>query len=162
MDQTALDEALDQLSMKQRLFVEAYFASEYNGSEAVRKAGYSTKYPNRMAYELLKKPHIKKAVDLLAAKKVEEVTVSQEYVLRKLVKTVEKAETVDNYTALLRGLEMLAKHLGMFVERTEISGKDGEAIKIQEVENEAADFARAIARIADRSGEAGGTTETSH
>lgn len=156
------EEILSALSPKERLFVEAYFACDYNGSEAIRQAGYDTKYPNKMASEMLRKPKIKAAVDVLKEERLEEVTVSAEYVLRKLVRTVEKAEKQNNHNATLRGLELLAKHLGMFIERTEITGKDGEAIQLEKIQNDADAFASAIASLTKRGREGGVARETEH
>lgn len=142
-----------ELSMKQKLFVEAYFANDYNATEAARAAGYSGDNHNRIGSELLAKPHVKAAIDARAQEKLKEISLSEEYVIRKLVRTIEKAEQDNNLTAVLRGIELAAKNLGMLRDRTEITGKDGEAIKYEEVANDAADFARTISRIAQRGGE---------
>ncbi len=144
------------LTMKEKLFVEAYFKNNYNASKAILEAGYRTKYPSKMGTQLKQRPHVKAAIDALGQKKLDEVSVSPEYVLRKLVRTVEKAEEQENHGATLRGLELLAKHLGMFIERQEISGPDGGAIvHEQKVKQDAADFASRMARLAN----AGGTGE---
>ena len=80
---------------------------------------------------------------------MDEVSVSPEYVLRKLIRTVEKAEQQENHGATLRGLELLAKHLGMFIERQEISGPDGGAIvHEQKVKQDAADFKSRLHKLA--------------
>lgn len=141
------------LTMKQQLFVEAYFASNYNGAEAAKRAGYTGNNLNRIACQQLARPNVRAAIDELAQKKIKEISLTEEYVLRKLVRTIEKAEQDNNLSAVLRGIELAAKNLGMLRERTEISGPDGEAIKYEEISNEAADFARSISRIAAREGE---------
>ena len=135
------------LTMKQRLFVEAYFSSDYNASEAARIAGYGGDNHNKIGHELLSKPHIKAAIDKRAQEKIKEISLTEEYVVRKLVKTLEKAEDDNNLTAVLRAIELAAKSLGMLRDKTEITGKDGEAIKYEEVQNEAKEFARRIASI---------------
>ena len=140
-----------ELTMKQKLFVEAYFASDYNASEAARVAGYAGDNHNKIGHELLSKPHIKAAIDKRAQEKLKDISLTEEYVIRKLVKTIERAETDNNLTAVLRGIELAAKNLGMLRDRTEITGKDGEAIKYEETQNAAAEFARSIASIAKRS-----------
>lgn len=139
------------LTMKQQLFVEAYFSSDYNATEACRKAGYNGENLNRIASQLLARPNIKAAIDELAKKKLEEVSLTEHYVIKKLVRTIEKAEQDNNLSAVLRGIELAAKNLGMLRDRTEITGKDGEAIKYEEVQNEAADFVRSLSSIAKRS-----------
>lgn len=140
-----------ELTMKQRLFVEAYFANNYNATEAAREAGYNGPNLNRIGHELLQKPHVKAAVEELAQKRIKEISLTEEYVIRKLVRTIEKAEQDNNLGAVLRGIELAAKNLGMLRERTEISGPDGDAIRMENVENEAKDFARKIASIGRRS-----------
>lgn len=159
---TKLEEVLETLSMKQHLFVEAYFANDYNGAEAVRVAGYNSKYPNKIAYQLLEIPKVKEAIQLMADKKIKEITVTEEYILRKLVKTIEKADDTNQLTALLRGLELAMKNLGMLRDKVEVTGKDGEAIQLEKVNNDAADFARSIARIAKRGGEDSSPGESTH
>ncbi len=146
------EEFFEGLTMKEKLFVVAYFKNNYNGAQAVLDAGYKTNNSKQMAFQILQRPHIKAAVAALGQKRLDEVTVSADYVLRKLIRTVEKAEQSDNYSATLRGLELLAKHLGMFVERQEISGPDGGAIvHEQRVKQDAADFVSKLARFAKKS-----------
>lgn len=161
-EQARWDELQDKLSEKEKLFVAAYVSNGYNGAEAVRKAGYNTKYPNKIGSQMTAKPNIKEAIRLLQSDKLAEVSISPEYVIKKLVKTVELAESEGNHTATLRGLELIAKHLGMFIERTEISGRDGEAIQIEKVRNEAADFTRTISSLIRRSQEIGTPEGTTH
>ncbi len=140
------------LSPKMQLFVEAYFANDYNATEAARIAGYSGDNHNKMGHELLSKPHIQAAIQKRAQEKIREISLTEEYVIRKLVKTIEKAEQDNNLSAVLRGIELAAKNLGMLRDKVEHTGKDGEAIKYEDVANEAADFARSISRIATRGG----------
>ena len=147
-----LDEILDSLVEKQRLFVHAYFATEYNSTEAAKLAGYGGNNLNRVGHELKNKPKIKEAIRLMAQKRIDQISVTEEYVLKKLIRTVEAAESEGNHGSVLRGLELAARHLGMLRDRTEITGKDGSAIKYEEIQNDAAEFARSISRIASRDG----------
>jgi len=140
------------LNPRQQMFVEAYFTNDYNATEAARTAGYTGNNLNRVGHELLSKPHIRAAIQKRADEKLKEISLTEEYVVRKLVRTIEKAEQDNNLAAVLRGIELAAKNLGMLRDRTEITGKDGEAIKYEEIQNEAADFARTISRIATRDG----------
>lgn len=56
----------------------------------------------------------------------------------------------------------LGRHLGMFKDKVEVTGKDGGAIEIDQVRNDADAFTRSIARLASRAGEGSGTRETEH
>lgn len=146
---------IDALTPKQRQFCEE-FVKDLNASKAVIRAGYDTKYPNRIGVQLLSNPGIKIATDALLLQKSNNNDVTKDYVLRKIVSQVEKAEKNNNPNAALRGLELLAKHLGMFVERKEISGPDGGAIEYeQKVKQDAAALESAIARLSSRGGKGG-------
>ena len=139
------------LTLKMRLFVEAYFTTNYNATEAARIAGYKDgPHIAKQAYQLMNTPAVKAAIDKRAEDRIKEVNVSVDYVLRKLIRTVEKADSQENYNATLRGLELMARHLGMLTDKTEITGKDGAAIKYEEVHNDAADFVSTIAGLASR------------
>lgn len=56
----------------------------------------------------------------------------------------------------------LGRHLGMFKDKVEVTGKDGGAIEIDQVRSDADAFTRSIARLAARTGEGGRTSETEH
>lgn len=153
---------LDKLSPKQRLFVEAYLdpTNDFNGSAAILKAGYKTDNPEKMSYQLRNNPKIKAAIDQVCAERAKEYNIKPEYVLRKITKTIDKAETDNNHNAVLRGCELLARHLGMFIERQEISGPNGDAIKYEQVREAADAFTSAIASIVARGPEATGLIAT--
>lgn len=138
------------LSPKMQLFVEAYFANDYNATEAARIAGYSGDNHNKMGHELLSKPHIQAAIQKRAQEKIKEISLTEEYVIRKLVRTIEKAEQDNNLSAVLRGIELAAKNLGMLRDKVEHTGKDGEAIRYEEVKNEVNDFMTQMKKMRER------------
>lgn len=152
-DKERLDFLMDKLTMKERAFIEAYFKNDYVGSKAVLEAGYKTTEANarKIAYQILERPNVKEAVSLRAKEKLSEVSISEEFVIRKLIRTVNAAEADNNHGAVLRGLELAARTLGMLRDKTEITGKDGGAIQYEKIEQDAADFVRSINTIAKRS-----------
>lgn len=143
---------VNELSPKQRAFCEQYLI-DYNGSAAALRAGYKTKYPAKLASKMLDNPVIRACIDQITLERAEKSVVKPDYVINKIVKTIEAAEDKNNHTAVLRGCELLARHLGMFIERQEISGPNGDAIKYEQVREAANDFTRAIASILERRGE---------
>lgn len=146
----------DCLTGKQRAFVEEY-VKDLNGSAAVLRAHYNTTNANRLATQLLRNPGVRFAIDAIKAERTKNSDVTTDYVLKEIVRIVErcKADEDFNPNAALRGLELIAKHLGMFIERTEITGKDGEAIQLQKIKEDADDFTSAIAGLASRAGKTG-------
>jgi phage terminase small subunit len=151
VDSGNIQDVIDSLSEQQKRFCEEFLV-DLNATQAVIRAGYQTKYPNRVAYQLMENPAIRIAIDGLRAERSKGTDVTKDFVLRGIQKAIKLAEENNNLNALLRGYELLAKHLGMFIERTEISGPDGEAIEVKKIEEDIADFTRSITSLTKRSG----------
>lgn len=164
--QRALDagdmEALEKAMPPMQLAFANEYIKDFNGSQACIRAGSTTQYPDKMAFQWLSNPGVRAVINHLLEERTRRMKIDQGFVIEKLVNTLLKAEAQENHQAVLRAAELLAKHLGMFVEKTEITGKDGEAIKIEEVQNEATDFLSTIARLAAREREGGSSLEALH
>lgn len=147
-------EALKQaLTVRQRRFCEEY-VYDFSGKNAAIRAGYSPKNATQQATVILMNTGVRYYIDYLSASKEAKITaVDPNYVIQKVTEIVMKHDAKDGDK--LRGLELLARHLGMFIDRTEITGKDGEAIKYEEIQNEADNLQRRLARIAERRGKDG-------
>lgn len=139
---------LDSLTPKQLRFCEEYLLDPV-GTRAVLKAGYKTNNAKQIAFQLLENPAIRIAIDALRVERGKFTDVTKDFVLQGIMKAIRLAEEVGNLNALLRGHELLAKHLGMFIERTEISGPDQGAIRMeQKVKEDVADFTSRLSRLA--------------
>jgi hypothetical protein len=149
LDAGNIQEVIDNLTERQRRFVEQYLV-DFDGAAAVDRAGYNTKYPARLAHEMLQHPGIRAALDQLTVERAKETTLKPDYVIGKIRRTLEKAELQGNHTATLRACELLARALGMFVERKEISGPNGDAIQYQQVQEAADAFTSAISSLIER------------
>jgi phage terminase small subunit len=146
-----MDKVIENLSVKQKRFIDEYLV-DFNATQAILRAGYNTKWPNRMGSEMLDHPGIRAVIDKIALERADKSIIKPDYVIKKIMRTVEKAENDNNHSAVLRGCELLARHLGMFIERTEISGPDGGAIKTERVREAADAFTSAISSLIERSG----------
>lgn len=152
MDQGDIQAVIDSLTEKQRRFCEEFLV-DLNATQAVLRAGYKTQFPNRMGFQLMENPAIRLSIDALRLEREKVSDVTKDQVLRGIQKAIKKAEDSNNTNAMLRGYELLARHLGMFVERTEISGPDGEAIRMeQKVRQDVADFTSRLSRLAADAG----------
>lgn len=142
------------LMQKQQRFVEAYVDPDGKGfhspTNAVLIAGYKTNNPTKVGMQLMQHPLVLKEIKEREESRIRRMELSQDYVIHKLIALVEEtAKDSDR----IRALELLGKTLSLFKERQEISGPDGEAIKYeQKVQEDAADFARQLSRLASRSG----------
>lgn len=138
------------LSPRQRRFAEEYVI-DFVGNAAALRAGYSTNYPDQQASTLLRHKGVQAYIAHLTQTKESQImSVNPDYIIQEIVGIVKRDGARDGDK--LRGLELLARHLGMFIDRQEITGKDGEAIRIeqQKVQGEAEDFLNKIRRVADK------------
>lgn len=124
------------LTPKQARFVEEYLI-DLNATQAAIRAGYSEKAAGQQGFENLRKPDIQEALTEAMNTRSERTKISQDWVLERLVKNVDHAmqaepvlrdgAPVGDYShqpsAANRGLELIGKHLGMFVERAEIESR---------------------------------------
>lgn len=130
------------LTPKQQRFVEEYLI-DLNATQAAIRAGYSEKTAKSVGHENLTKPDIAKAIQEAQNKRVERTEITQDYVLTNIQKVIERCmqvQQVDNCLTqtedgelaqafmfkeqgALKGLELLGKHLGMFKDKVEHSGK---------------------------------------
>jgi phage terminase small subunit len=149
-----IDALLTALSVRQKRFAEEY-VYDFNGAAAAVRAGYAIPYADRQAHLLLKHKGVSAYIDHLTKSKDTNITVVDEnYIVQKIVATIEKAEDIVNLTAVLRGLELLARHKGMLTDKQEITGKDGGPLEIEnrrKIEEEAESFTTLIKNIKDKS-----------
>lgn len=141
----------NELTPKQQRFVEEYLV-DLNATQAAIRAGYSARTANEQAARLLAKDSVSQAVAAAKAERSSRVAVSADYVLSNLVEIVERSMQrspvfdmkgnhvkdeegrhvwrFDGKTAT-KALELLGKHLGLYVEKTENSISGGVEIKWQ-------------------------------
>jgi phage terminase small subunit len=164
------------MTPKQEAFVREYLI-DLNATQAAIRAGYSAKNADKIGPELLGKTRIATAIQEQMDKRAKRTEVTADYVLETIVSTIERCkqaepvidrkgdpvmvETPDggeakaytfNAAGVLKGAELLGKHLKMFTEKVEHSGPDGAAIQIEAVKADAESFTSAITSIAARSG----------
>ncbi len=136
------------LSPKMRAFIDEYMVTQ-NASEAVLKAGYKTRNQNRIASELLQHPLVSEEIERRLAEKQEKTELRADYLVNKLIAIIDSdgEKTSDQ----LKAIELAGKTLALWRERQEVTGADGDAIKMeQKVKEDVADFTRSISRLVKR------------
>lgn len=127
------------------------FCQEYiidlNGTQAAIRSGYSDKSAAQIASENLRKPNIRQRINELAKDRNEAVGLSAQFVIEGIVKNIRRCEqgervyhpngdpvmtetedgevaAVYRYesTSVLKGYELLGKHLKIFTDKVEHSG----------------------------------------
>ena len=136
------------LTPKQQRFVEEYLI-DLNATQAAIRAGYSPRTANEQGAQNLAKLSISEAIAEAQAKREERTEITQDYVLTNIQKVIERCmqvQQVDNCLTqtedgelaqafmfkeqgALKGLELLGKHLGMFVDQKKVDvTTNGESI----------------------------------
>ena len=134
------------LSEKQQLFVQEYLV-DLNATQAAKRAGYSEKTARSVGAENLTKPDIQKAIADSIQVRSQRTEVTQDYVLKTIVETIERSKQAQVITnaqgepmiretedgdlqvvarydaqAVLKGAELLGKHLKMWTDKVDLSG----------------------------------------
>lgn len=140
------------LTPKMAKFLDLYMLHG-SGTKAVKESDYKYgSHPERLAQRLLAHPTIREEIAKRQAKNTKKFEVTAEYLVDKLAAIVNRTEE-DNPQAALRAIELLGKTIAIWKDRQEITGADGDAIKLeQQTKENAADFSRRIAGLAKRAG----------
>lgn len=137
----------DELNAKQLMFCKEYLV-DLNATQAAIRAGYSESTAKEQASRLLTNVNVKSEVQRLMDERSKRVQIDSDYVLSTIVETIERCrqnvkplsykngepvltedkdgETAQAYSydtsAVLRGAELLGKHLKLFTDKVEHSG----------------------------------------
>ena len=106
------------LTKKQQLFVEEYLI-DLNATQAAIRAGYSPETATVIGCENLIKPNIKSEIDKALAIRSRRTGVNQDRVIQELGGIAFDPE--EKTTDKLKALELLGKHLGMFVDKIDLA-----------------------------------------
>ncbi len=115
---------------KQARFVAEYLV-DLNATQAAIRAGYSEKTAQMIGSENLAKPMVAAAVAAAVAKRSERTEITQDYVLALIVGTMEQCKGTGehgNPNAVLKGAELLGRHLAMFTDNKTITHHDGDRL----------------------------------
>lgn len=161
LDNNDMEMLADCLPPLQKAFAEEYI-KDFNGSQAVQRCGSTAQYPEKMAYLWMHNPGVKAYIKHLTEERTHRMKIDQGFVVQKLLASITRSEDKENEATVLRALELLARHLGMLTDKQEITGKDGGAIQMEKINEDADAFTRAIAGLVKRGGESRVADETQH
>lgn len=122
------------LTPKQERFIQEYLI-DLNGTQAAIRAGYSAKTANEQAARLLANASIREKVQSAMDKRSETLGIDAQYVLQTIKNTIDRCSQAEQVkaadgtvsgeykfdsTAVLKGAELLGKHLKMFTDKAEV------------------------------------------
>ena len=117
------------LTPKQQRFVDEYLI-DLNATQAAIRAGYSEKTAYSVGHENLKKPEIQKAIEEAQEKLSNKAQVTVEMVVQGLLNEAKDLSEGSTQSARVSAWAHLGKHLGMFKDKIEHTGKDGGPIDL--------------------------------
>lgn len=95
---------------------------DLNATQAAIRAKYSAKTAHSAGPRLLEHVGVRAALDIALAERAARLGVKAEDVLGDVARIAAKAETEGEYSAALRGRELLGKHVGMWIDKVEHAG----------------------------------------
>lgn len=110
------------LTLKQQRFIEEYLI-DFNATQAAIRAGYSENSAGQIGEQNLKKLEIKSEIDRLTAQMTEKAIVTKEMVLQGLLDEARLYDEGASHSARVSAWAHLGKHLGIFMDKVELSGK---------------------------------------
>jgi len=165
---------LNKLTPKQQRFVSEYLI-DLNATQAAIRAGYSERTAKQMGTENLAKPVLAAAIQKAIAERAARTEVNADYVLNSIVETMERCKQAEpvkyqngdqvyvdtpdgkmapaykfDSGAVLRGAELLGRHLAMFTDKHALGGADDLPAIRQDVRERADKFVRDIEALADK------------
>jgi len=130
------------LTPKQEAFVSEYLV-DLNATQAAIRAGYAEKSADVEGSRLLVNTKVAKAVAAAQAKRSERTEITQDYVLAVITNTIERCQQAKavtdhdgeetgewtfNANAVLKGAELLGRHLAMFTDKKTVTHHDGDRL----------------------------------
>ena len=113
-----MDKVRRPLTAKQQAFV-AHFLEDLNATQAALRAGYSAKTARAIGCENLTKPRIQAAIQKAMAVRSKRTEITADDVLRRLEREADAGDETEPNSARIRAIELIGKHLQMFVDRHE-------------------------------------------
>lgn len=144
------------LTPKMLSFINAYFGlANFNALKAMELSDYkctTRDSAHQTSAELMNHPLVKAEIDRRLEQREKKSEVKADYLISKLIEiidAIDEEKTADR----LRAIELAGKAIALWKDRQEVTGADGDAIRIeQEVKENVADFTSRLSGLVKRAG----------
>ena len=116
------------MTPRQQRFVDEYLM-DLNATQAAIRAGYSARTANEQSARLLANASVATAVQVAQQARSDRMQITQDAVLRGLRREATLEGEGSSHAARVSAWGLIGKHLGMFVERRQQLGEDGQPLK---------------------------------
>lgn len=117
------------MTERQKRFVEEYQACG-NATEAAKKAGYAADHAHVEGHRQLRNAKVVHALQESGRKRAERLEIDADHVMNSFEAIRQAAMDTGDLANANRATENEAKLLGLYVDKQEVSGKDGEPLKV--------------------------------
>lgn len=117
------------LTPRRQRFVDEYLI-DLNATQAAIRAGYSKKTAEQQACNLLKDVNVRQTIGLAQAERSQRTEITQDDVLNGLYSEATNFGKGAVHSARVTAWTQLGKHLGMFSDRVEHTGVNGEPLTL--------------------------------
>ena len=112
------------LSDKMEAFCREY-VQDLNATQAAIRAGYSARSSQMQGSRLMSNDIVKQRIQQLMDQRSMRTNITADTVLERINRIADRAEDKGDYTSALKANELLGKHLKLFTDKVEHSGKIG-------------------------------------
>jgi phage terminase small subunit len=113
------------MTPRQRRFIDEYLL-DLNATQAAIRAGYSARTANEQGARLLTNASVASAIQAAQQARSERVQITQDDVVRGLHREATLIGEGSSHAARVSAWGLIARHLGMLVERRQLLGQDGQ------------------------------------
>jgi len=106
------------LTALQQRFAEEYVV-DLNATAAAKRAGYKNAEIGR---QIIANHYVSESIQELIKKRADSVQITARQIIEDIIRRGKLAEEAGQFGPALKASELLAKHAGLFIERTESSG----------------------------------------
>jgi phage terminase small subunit len=118
------------MSAKMQRFVAEYL-TDYNATQAAKRAGYSAKSAGWQGAENMQKPAVIRAIAEALEQQQKRTLITADQVLLDIQTMGNKALAAEDYTNALRSRELLGKRYKLFTDRVEVMNNTPRAERLR-------------------------------
>lgn len=120
------------VTAKEQRLIDEYLIDQ-DASAAYRRTGYTGKNARILAYQVLKRPHVRAALAAALKAQQERTLIAADRNLVRIDRLAAKAEAAGEFAASIRASELIGKHYRSFTDKVELTGVNDGPVEFTEI-----------------------------